>query len=157
VLRRTYDNQVCSIARTLEVVGERWSLLIIRDVALGKRRFDELQRSLGVARNVLSDRLGRLVESEILERVRYQDRPERHEYRLTDKGGELHVAVLALMHWGDRHLAPHGPPRLAEHAGCGGAVVERLVCSECGADVSSAEVQVRPGPGLREPVRLAGH
>jgi DNA-binding HxlR family transcriptional regulator len=157
VLRRTYDNQVCSIARTLEVVGERWSLLIIRDIALGKRRFDDLQRSLGVARNVLSDRLGRLVESEILERVRYQDRPERHEYRLTDKGRELHVAVLALMHWGDRHLAPHGPPRLAEHTGCGGAVVERLVCSECGAEVPPAEVQVRPGPGLREPLRLAGH
>jgi DNA-binding HxlR family transcriptional regulator len=154
MLKRTYDNQVCSIARTLEVVGERWSLLILRDAFLGKRRFDEFQRSLGVASNVLSDRLDRLVGSGILERVRYQQRPERHHYRLTDKGRELNIALFALMHWGDRHLAPAGPPRLAEHAGCGGSVVEQLVCSECGAVLSAGDVQTRPGPGYREPVAL---
>jgi DNA-binding HxlR family transcriptional regulator len=149
VLRRTYDDQVCSIARTLELVGERWSLLVIRDVFLGKRRFDELQESLGVARNVLSDRLSRLVNAGILERVRYQKRPERHEYRLTDRGRELNVALLSLMHWGDRHLAPAGAPRIAEHAGCGGRAVERLVCSDCGAVLAAGDIQVRPGPGLR--------
>jgi DNA-binding HxlR family transcriptional regulator len=149
VLQRTYDTQVCSIARTLELVGERWSLLILRDAFLGKRRFHEFQRSLGVARNILSDRLGRLVESGILGRVRYQDRPERYEYVLTDMGRELEVALLALMNFGDRHLAPAGPPRVAEHPGCGGAAVEQLVCGECGAVLSAGDVHLRAGPGLR--------
>jgi DNA-binding HxlR family transcriptional regulator len=149
VLQRTYENQNCSIARTLELVGERWSLLILRDVALGKRRFDEIHQSLGVARNVLSDRLSRLVESGIVERVPYQERPERYEYQFTDKGRELGTALVALMHWGDRHYAPDGPPRIAEHAGCGGAVVEQLVCRECGAVLKPGEVHMRPGPGSR--------
>src|ERR687887_128916 len=100
MLQRTYDNQTCSIARTLELVGERWSLLLIRDALLGVRRFEQFQRSLGVARNVLSDRLGRLVEAGILERVPYQERPERHEYRLTAMGRELAVPLLALLNWG---------------------------------------------------------
>jgi DNA-binding HxlR family transcriptional regulator len=149
VLPRTYDNQTCSIARALELVGERWTLLVIRDAFLGKRRFDEFHESLGVARNVLSNRLGRLVEAGILERVRYQERPERHEYRLTDTGHELNVALLALMHWGDRHLAPEGPPRLAEHVGCGGAVVEEVVCARCGVVLGPGEIDTRPGPGFR--------
>src|SRR5262245_27675371 len=89
MLGRTYDNQVCSIARSLEVLGERWTLLIVRDAILGLRRFDDFQASLGVARNVLADRLGRLVDAGILDRVPYQDRPERHEYRLTPMGREL--------------------------------------------------------------------
>jgi DNA-binding HxlR family transcriptional regulator len=151
VLQRKYDGQNCSIARTLELVGERWSLLIIRDAFLGLRRFDEFQASLGVARNVLSDRLGRLAAAGILQRVRYQQRPERFEYRLTESGRELSVPLLALMHWGDRHLAADGPPRIAEHAGCGGAVTEQHVCSECGALLSAGDVHTRPGPGYREP------
>src|SRR5437763_12694703 len=101
VLRRDYDNQNCSIARTLEIVGERWTPLILRDALLGRRRFEDFQRSLGIARNVLSDRLARLVEAGILERRPYQRRPERFEYVLTDKGRELRVAVIALMNWGD--------------------------------------------------------
>jgi DNA-binding HxlR family transcriptional regulator len=147
VLPHTYEGQNCSIARTLELVGERWTLLIIRDVFLGHRRFDELQARLGVARNVLSNRLGRLVDAGILERVRYRERPERHEYRLTEAGRELSVPLLALMHWGDRHVAPAGPPRIAEHAGCGGLVVEQHVCTECGAALDADEVHTRPGPG----------
>src|SRR5690242_5230035 len=99
MLKRDYEGQVCSIARTLEVVGERWTLLIVRDLALGLRRFDELQSSLGVATNVLTDRLNRLVEEGIAERVRYSERPERFEYRLTKKGRELRVPLLALMQW----------------------------------------------------------
>ena len=86
MLNRTYDGQDCPIARALEVVGERWTLLIVRDVLVGPRRFDQLQASLGIARNVLADRLNRLVEEGILERVPYSKRPPRHEYRLTDKG-----------------------------------------------------------------------
>ena len=153
MLQRTYDNQHCSIARTLELVGERWSLLIIRDAFLGLRRFDQFQASLGIARNVLSNRLARLVDAGILERAPYQNRPERHEYRLTETGRELRVALLALMHWGDRHLAADGPPRIAEHADCGGEVAEQLICGKCGkAHLRSDEVRTRPGPGHRDPV-----
>jgi len=149
VLQRTYENQNCSIARTLEVVGERWTLLIIRDVFLGLRRFDQLQQSLGVARNVLSGRLARLAEAGILERVRYQERPERHEYRLTESGRELSIPLLALMEWGDRHVARSGPPRVAEHRDCGGRVSARLTCSACGDTLEPAQVRTRPGPGHR--------
>jgi DNA-binding HxlR family transcriptional regulator len=100
MLSRTYDDQVCSIARTLEVLGERWTLLIVRDALQGLRRFDDFQNSLGVARNVLTDRLKRLVEAGVLERVPYQQRPQRFEYQLTDMGCELAVPVIGLMHWG---------------------------------------------------------
>src|SRR5215475_6068272 len=111
MLNRGYEGQVCSIARALEVVGERWTLLIVRDVFLGLRRFDQLQESLGIARNVLTDRLNRLVDEEILERVPYSDRPVRHEYRLTAKGLDLNIALTALRQWGDRYLSEK-PPRV---------------------------------------------
>src|SRR3954469_23934976 len=103
MLGRSYDGQVCSIARSLEIVGERWTLLILRDAFLGVRRFEDFQRSTGAARNVLSARLGRLVEEGVLERRRYQERPERFEYRLTDKGLELWPVMVRLLQWGDRH------------------------------------------------------
>jgi DNA-binding HxlR family transcriptional regulator len=149
VLQRTYENQNCSIARTLELVGERWTLLIIRDVFLGLRRFDQLQQSLDVARNVLSGRLARLVEAGILERVRYQERPERHEYRLTEKGLDLFGVLVALMKWGDRWYAPAGPPRVLRHRDCGGRVSARLMCSACGETLEPAQVRTRTGPGYR--------
>lgn len=149
MLGRLYEGQNCSIARTLELVGERWTMLIIRDALLGAHRFDEFLTSLGIARNVLTDRLGRLVDGGILERVRYQDRPPRSEYHLTERGRELATPILALMRWGDRHLAgPEGPPRLVRHATCGGEVEERHVCAGCG-PIDAAEVTVLPGPGLR--------
>ena len=147
MLGRLYEGQNCSVARTLEVVGERWTILIIRDALLGHRRFDEFQASLGVARNVLADRLGRLVQAGVLDRVRYQDRPARWEYRLTDRGRDLATPVLALMQWGDRHLAgPAGPPRVVRHVDCGHDVVQRPVCAHCG-PVDGAEISVEPGPG----------
>jgi DNA-binding HxlR family transcriptional regulator len=150
VLGRTYDEQVCSVARALEVVGERWTLLIVRDALLGLQRFDQLQQSLGIARNVLTDRLNRLVEAGAMERVRYQERPERYEYHLTAMGQQLATPVLALMHWGDDHLAGKaGPPRLVEHVGCGGAVRERFVCTGCGQVLEPEQVDVLPGPALR--------
>jgi len=105
VLNRSYDGQNCPIARALEVVGERWTLLIVRDALLGPRRFDQLQESLGIARNVLTARLNRLVEEGVLERVRYSERPPRDEYRLTAKGRELELALTALRRWGDKHAA----------------------------------------------------
>jgi DNA-binding HxlR family transcriptional regulator len=149
MLQRTYEDQICSIARALEVVGERWTLLLVRDALLGLRRFDEFQASLGVARNILTDRLRRLVEEGVLDRVEYQQHPSRFEYRLTAKGRDLVVAVVALMQWGDKHHPdPVGPPRLARHHGCGGALRARLVCATCGERVPVSGLQVLPGPGL---------
>src|ERR1039458_8415602 len=105
MLHNRYDTQVCSIAGALEVVGERWSLLIVRDVLLGVRRFDELQADLGVARNVLQTRLTRLVDEGVLRRHLYQERPKRYEYLLTDKGLDLWPTIVALLQWGDKHAA----------------------------------------------------
>jgi DNA-binding HxlR family transcriptional regulator len=149
VLHRTYEGQNCSIAGTLELVGERWTILILRDAFLGVRRFDDFQRSLGVARNVLQTRLARLVDAGVLERRPYQERPQRFEYRLTDKGRDLWPVLVALMEWGDRHLAPDGPPTILQHRGCSGRVTRRLTCSDCGAEVGSRDIEPRVGPGAR--------
>src|SRR5436853_2887738 len=111
MLPRTYPDQHCSIAGTLELIGQRWTLLVLRDAFLGVRRFDDFQRDLGVARNVLAARLGRLVDEGVFERVAYQERPERFEYRLTEKGRDLWPVTMALLRWGDRHYATEGPPR----------------------------------------------
>jgi DNA-binding HxlR family transcriptional regulator len=150
VLPRTYDNQVCSVARTLEAIGDRWTMLVVRDAFLGVRRFEDFQRDLGIARNVLTDRLARLVEEGILEKRRYQERPERFEYRLTEKGVDLWPVLVSLMKWGDRH-APEGtgPPTLIVHRGCGGEVDERFICRACGAAVDARDSEARPGPGSR--------
>jgi DNA-binding HxlR family transcriptional regulator len=146
MLGNSYDDQVCSIARTLELIGERWTILIVRDAFLGVRRFDELQRSLGIARNVLQNRLERLVDHGILERVRYQERPERFEYRLTQKGLDLWPVLISLISWGDRHAAPDGPPVIIEHRDCGGPVNDRRICEKCGALLGPRDVTARPGP-----------
>jgi DNA-binding HxlR family transcriptional regulator len=147
MLGRTYDDQVCSIARALEVLGERWTLLLVRDALGGLTRFEEFQQSLGVARNVLSDRLKRLVDAGVLDRIRYQERPERYRYELTAMGRELGVPILSLMHWGDRHLAgPQGPPRLSRHRDCGGDLHAQLVCERCQAPVPPPEVELSYAP-----------
>jgi DNA-binding HxlR family transcriptional regulator len=146
MLGNSYDDQLCSIARTLELIGERWTILIVRDAFLGIRRFDDLQRSLGIARNVLQNRLERLVEHGILERVRYQERPERFEYRLTEKGIDLWPVLVSLISWGDRHTAPDGPPIILEHRDCGGRVSDRRICEKCGAFLGPRDVKARPGP-----------
>jgi DNA-binding HxlR family transcriptional regulator len=148
MLRNDYENQACSIAGALEVIGERWSLLIVRDVFLGLRRFDELQRDLGIARNVLQARLRRLVELGVLEKHRYHERPERFEYRLTDKGLDLWPTIVALMQWGDRYAAPPGGPAvLLHHRDCGGRLDAHRICERCGARVSVRDAQALPGPG----------
>jgi DNA-binding HxlR family transcriptional regulator len=126
MLKRDYDGQDCSIARTLEIVGERWTLLIVRDAFLGLRRFEQFQESLGIARNVLTDRLNRLVDEGILERVRYSERPERHEYRLTPKGRDLNLALTTLRQWGDKHLSEK-PPRVLRRKADKKPVVAALV------------------------------
>jgi DNA-binding HxlR family transcriptional regulator len=139
MLHRTYSDQDCSVARALEVVGERWTILILRDAFLGVRRFDDFQRGLGVARNVLQTRLRRLVDEGLLERRVYQERPVRHEYCLTPRGEDLMPVLLALKQWGDRHLrvGEHRPRAL--HRGCGGELEQRCTCTDCGAEVASAD------------------
>jgi DNA-binding HxlR family transcriptional regulator len=149
MLPRTYDAENCSIARALERLGERWTLLVLREAFTGARRFDEFAERLGIARNVLTARLSLLVEEGVLERRRYQDRPERFEYRLTEKGLDLFEVLIALMHWGDRWYAPDGPPRVLRHRGCGGAVGDRLTCERCGRAVTVREAVLEPGPGAR--------
>ncbi|MFD3557780.1 winged helix-turn-helix transcriptional regulator [Streptomyces goshikiensis] len=144
MLRHTYEGQDCNLARSLEVIGERWTLLIIRSALLGTKRFDGFLGSLQIARNVLTNRLARLVEHGIMERVPYQERPVRYEYRLTPTGRDLTRAVIALMQWGDRNLPQElGPPRRAEHIGCDGPLHVELHCSDCGRRVHDEEVDVR--------------
>jgi DNA-binding HxlR family transcriptional regulator len=148
MLGRTYESQTCSVARTLELVGERWTLLIIRDAFLGVRRFGDFAERLGIARNVLQDRLERLVEAGILAKVPYQERPLRHEYRLTDMGRDLWPSIVALLQFGDQHLvAEAGPPMLLLHRGCGGELDDRRMCRVCGAPVDLSGVEAVPGPG----------
>ena len=146
MLKRDYEGQNCSIARTLELVGERWTLLIVRDAFLGMRRFDEFQASLGIARNVLADRLNRLVDAGVFERVRYSERPERFEYRLTPMGRDLNVAIAALRQWGDEYLAEK-PPRLLRRRSDGHPVVAALV-PEGAETLSGRDIELVPGPGL---------
>jgi DNA-binding HxlR family transcriptional regulator len=148
VLQRAYPEQICSIARALEVIGERWTLLIVRDAVLGMERFEEFQNDLGIATNVLTNRLKLLTEERVLERVPDPHRPGRPKYVLTEKGAQLGPALIALMKWGDRHYAtPNGPPRLTIHAGCGGNVRPDLLCDCCGQPLRPGEIELPPGPG----------
>lgn len=148
MLASDYPNQKCSIARTLELIGERWTLLILRDVFSGRRRFDEIQESLGVARNVLTARLSSLVDDEILFRHRYQEHPERFEYRLTEKGLDLYPVLLTIMDWG----AKHGGGKAMEltHKHCGATVMPQLACPECGERVEARDMRAQPREALRQ-------
>lgn len=121
---------------------------MLREVFLRRRRFDEMQRGLGVARNILADRLHKLVAEGLLVRERYQERPARFEYRLTDKGLDLYPALVALMAWGDRHSAEGvGPPVELVHRACGQVSHPRLTCDQCGEPVGARDMVARPGPG----------
>ena len=143
------QQQNCSIARTVAVLGERWTLVILREAFNRRRRFDDIQRDLGIARNILADRLQRLVAEGILERRAYQQRPERFEYRLTDKGRDLYPVLIALMQWGDRYTAGEaGPPVELIHEPCGEQTHPRLVCDHCGEPIDPRDVRPQPGPGL---------
>jgi len=143
MLPRTYEDQVCSIARSLELIGDRWTLLVVRDAFRGVRRFDDFRAELGVAHNVLSDRLSRLTEAGVLERRRYQQRPDRYEYHLTAKGRDLFPVLIALVNWGDKYLAgSSGPPRVMIHEACGKPTSPILVCSECGEAVGPGALRL---------------
>ena len=154
MLARDYDLD-CSIARSLELIGERWSLLVIRDVFLGNRRFDEIQSSLGIARNVLASRLTRLLEVGILEKRPYQERPPRYEYFLTEKGLDLWPTLVALMAYGDKYMLSEGcdPPVRIVHKNCGGQVNDRRICETCGAELDVRDARaVSARQAVAEPV-----
>ena len=145
MLDRDYPDQVCSIARALEVIGQRWSVLIIRDVFLGRHRFDELCASTRITRSVLTDRLARLTAEGVLERRRYQSRPERYEYDLTEKGRALLPVIAHLMLWGDRYYGEAGgPPLVLEHRDCGGHPQPRLHCDRCDGALAQDDIRARP-------------
>ena len=149
MLGKTYDGEVCSIARALEVVGERWSLIIIRDALFaGSTRYTDFQRTLGIATNILKDRLDGFVDAGIMRRHRYSEQPELYEYLLTEKGRDLAPALIALTQWGDRWAAPDGPPILYSHTVCGSPVSYDVTCATCGRLDDPAEVLARPGPGM---------
>ena len=150
MLKRDYPTQYCSMAAALEIIGERWTILIVRDIFLGVRRFDDLQRSLGVARNILQTRLERLVEQGIVVKKAYQQHPVRYEYRLTTKGADLWPVLMALLQWGDRYAIDGERPVIVEHKGCGGELDDRRRCLRCGVDVSVTEaLAVRTGAQRR--------
>jgi DNA-binding HxlR family transcriptional regulator len=149
MLPRTYPEENCSIARSLEILGDRWTLLVLRDALRGISRFDALQAGLGLAKNVLADRLERLVGAGILDRRLYQQRPDRSEYLVTEKGRALWPVLVAMMDWGDRYCSPLGPPRIAVHETCGGTLHAELVCDGCDLDIEAIHVSTRAGPGAR--------
>jgi DNA-binding HxlR family transcriptional regulator len=150
VQRVSFKDMNCSIAQTLEVVGEWWSLLIVRDALLGVSRFDDFQRRLGISRNVLNDRLGRLVAEGVLEKVPYQERPVRHDYRLTEKGRDLWEVLDAMRRWGDRWTAPDGPPVQMVHRSCGEVTNAVPHCSACGEVLHQRDLKMVYGPGADE-------
>ena len=146
MLGRSYDNQNCSIARTLEIVGERWTILVLREVSLGFHRFEEIQRHLGIATNVLADRLTTLVDRGVLKKVP-TERPDRFEYRFTRKGASLSPVITAMMHWGDEWEAPDGPPRELVHTKCDHVTHAVSTCAHCGEALEPDEILTQPGPG----------
>jgi DNA-binding HxlR family transcriptional regulator len=150
--RKSFSEMHCSVAQCLEIVGEWWSLLIIRDVFLGVTRFDQMQERLGISRNVLNQRLASLVSAGVLAKVPYSEHPPRFDYRLTDKGRDLWPVITTMRQWGDRYAAPDGPPMELIHKGCAQVTQAKLVCSECGEPMGPRDVRGVPGPGAVEPL-----
>ncbi len=134
----------CSVAQTLSVIGDRWTLLILRDCFLGIRRFDDFLNSLDVSRTILTNRLSKLVEAGVLEKLPYQERPTRYDYRLTKKGQDLYPVILTLVQWGDKYRADGKvPPVQRVHKNCGHTLKAHIVCEECGEDIIPQQVGVK--------------
>lgn len=143
------EDEPCSVARSLAVVGDRWTLLLLRDCFLGVRRFEQFQERLGITRHLLAARLKSLVAEGILIKRAYQQAPVRHEYRLTEAGRDLYPVLMALIAWGNRHRAgSKGRPVLHVHEACGQTFDAVMVCSECRQPLDPREVRVLPGPGM---------
>ena len=150
--RTSLEHLNCSVARSLDVIGEWWTLMIVRDVFQGKRRFEEIRQDLGISRNVLTDRLGTLVARGILHKVPVEKGFE--EYRLPPKGVDLHSVIVTVMQWGDRWEAPDGPPLELVHE-CGHVTNVHLACGCCGGEVTAFNVTPKPGPGMKSRRRKA--
>lgn len=137
----------CAVGGALEIVGDRWTMMALRESFLGVRRFGEIQRNTGMAKNILADRLQALVGHGILAREQYQERPARFEYRLTDKGLDLYPILVGLMEWGSKHAAGVGDPLiLVQHKACGAVGLPHLTCTECGEPVTARDMRALPGP-----------
>jgi DNA-binding HxlR family transcriptional regulator len=148
--RTSFDGMTCSVARTLDVVGEWWTPLIVRDLSLGISRFDAIRRNLGISRKVLTQRLAGLLEHGVVERTAYQDNPMRYDYRLTEKGADLATVILAMTAWGDRWVFGEAErPLLFRHDSCGADTSPVLTCSSCGERLQPGELTPVAGPGLR--------
>ncbi|MFJ9780400.1 winged helix-turn-helix transcriptional regulator [Amycolatopsis sp. NPDC101161] len=152
--RTSFAKWPCSIARTMDLLGDWWTPLVLRDAFYGVRRFDEFQQALGIARNTLADRLKRLVEEGLLEKVAYQSEPVRYDYVLTEKGRDFYPVLLAMTRWGDKWLAAEaGPPITVHHLACGHDTHAEIVCAECREPMTPDDTRMRRGPGF--PSRLA--
>jgi DNA-binding HxlR family transcriptional regulator len=147
VERKSFADMHCSVAQCLDVVGEWWSMLIVRDAFLGVTRFDEFQERLGISRNILNQRLTRLVEEGVLDKVAYSDHPPRYDYRLSAKGRDLWPILTAMRQWGDKHAAPEGPPLRVVHKKCGKVSQAVMTCSVCGEPLTARDVRAVRGPG----------
>jgi DNA-binding HxlR family transcriptional regulator len=147
VERKSFAEMDCSVAQCLEVIGEWWSMLIVRDAFFGVTRFDEFQRNLGISRNVLHQRLEHLVACGVMKKVPYSERPPRSEYRLTPKGRDLWPVLTSMRQWGDHHAAPNGPRVEIVHKGCGAITDVDYVCATCGEPVTAFDVVAQDGPG----------
>jgi DNA-binding HxlR family transcriptional regulator len=149
VKRTSFANWPCSIARTVDLIGDGWTPMVMREAFYGTTRFDDFERALGIGRHVLSQRLGRLVDAGVLEQRAYQQNPLRHDYLLTEQGRELFPVLAAMMAWGDRWLASaDGPPILLRHAKCGHDARAEVVCGDCGEPLELDDVMLHLGPGF---------
>jgi DNA-binding HxlR family transcriptional regulator len=145
--RKSFLDMDCSVAQCLEVIGEWWSMLIVRDTFMGVTRFEDFQRRLGISRNILRERLGTLVEAGVLDRVPYSEHPPRYDYKLTQKGKDLWPVLTAMRQWGDQYAAPSGPPIELVHRSCGQTTHAELTCAWCKERLTYRNVQPIPGPG----------
>ncbi|MGP0059684.1 MAG: winged helix-turn-helix transcriptional regulator [Beijerinckiaceae bacterium] len=151
------EEETCSLARTVAVIGDRWTLLILRECFLRVRRFEEFQSKLGITRHLLAERLKKLVRFGVLRRIPYQTSPTRHEYILTQKGLDLYPIIMAIVHWGDIHMVDErGRPLLHEHKMCGRTFDPIMVCSECGEPLNARQVHTHAGPGAATAKLLHG-
>ncbi|WP_225728173.1 MULTISPECIES: helix-turn-helix domain-containing protein [unclassified Nocardia] len=151
--RTTFANWPCSVARTVDLLGDWWTPLILRESFYGTTRFDDFEKVLGLSRNILAQRLARLVDEQMLERVPYQQRPVRYEYRLTDKGRDFFPVITAMMRWGDRWLAPAGAPITLHHNACDHDTHAEVVCAHCREPLRHGEMSARLGPGFPDRLR----
>jgi len=151
--RKSYGNMKCPIARSLDRVGDWWSILILRDAFYGPRRFDEFQKNLGVAPNILTRRLNTLVDAGLLQRRPYSEHPPRQEYLLTERGRDFHPVLLSLLAWGNRHFAPEGPSVQIMNTRTGALVDPVLVDGATGEKLSGADFTLVPGPGADDAIR----